>query len=131
MPTVELPATPHAYADATWADLAPTYEVLATQPLAHDTVEEWLATWSRFEELIEEAGTLAMIAYTGDTADPAKESAYLRFSTEIFPRAQEQTVRLARRVLELGYSRPDLETMLSHFRTDAEIFREENVPLFA
>ena len=132
MPIAELlPESPEGFAHVTWADLAPIYDSLATEPLSLETTEQWLAAWSRFEELIEEAGTLAMIAYTGDTADPEKESAYLRFSTDIFPKAQEQTVRLARRLLELGYSRPDLEVTLSHFRTDAEIFREENVPLIA
>jgi oligoendopeptidase F len=34
-------------------------------------------------------------------------------------------------LLAVGYSRPDLETTLRRFRTDAEIFREANVPLFA
>jgi oligoendopeptidase F len=50
---------------------------------------------------------------------------------EIFPQAHEQGVRLSKRLLELGYSRPGLETTVARFRTDAEIFREANVPLFA
>jgi oligoendopeptidase F len=127
----ELPPSPDAFADARWDDVAPYYEVLATAPLSADTVEPWLDRWSRLDALIGEAGTLAMIAYTGDTSDPAREAAYLRFSTEIFPKLDEQGVRLARRLLDLGWSRPDLETTLRRFRTDAEIFREENVPLFA
>jgi oligoendopeptidase F len=131
MLTTELPATPQALADATWNDIAPVYDELATVPLSLENVEEWLATWSTFEEIVEEAGTLAMIAYTGDTADSTKEEAHLRWSTEIFPKAQEQTVRLSRRLLELRFSRPDLETTLAAFRTDAEIFREQNVPLFS
>ncbi len=128
---VELPDTPAAFADAAWGDIAPLYEALATIPLDEGNVEAWLASWSRLEELVGEAGTLAMTAYTGNTADPALEAAYLRFSTEIFPQMDEQQVRLARRLLELGWSRPDLEELLQQFRTDARIFREENVPLFA
>jgi len=72
-----------------------------------------------------------MIAYTCDTTDPAKEAANLRWSSEIFPKAIEMQVRLARRLVELGYSEPGLETVLRGFRTDIEIFREENVPLFS
>ena len=128
---IELPASPDAFAAATWSDVAPYYEALATRPLSRDDAEEWLAAWSRLEEMIGEAGTLAMTAYTGDTADPAKEVAYLRFSTEIFPQMEEQQVRLARRLLDVGYTRPDLEELLKEFRTDAEIFREANVPLFS
>ncbi len=126
-----LPESPDAFAAARWDDVAPYYEALAAAPLDASTVEGWLAEWSRLDSLVGEAGALAMVAYTGDTADPAKEAAYLRFSTEVFPKVDEQGVRLARRLLDLGWSRPDLETTVRRFRTDAEIFREENVPLFA
>ena len=128
---IDLPASPDAFADATWADIAPYYERLAEAPLDEAGVEAWLATWSLLEELVGEAGTLAMTAYTGNTADPALEANYLRFSTEIFPQLDEQQVRLARRLLALGWSRPDLDQLIAQFRTDAEIFREANVPLFA
>ncbi len=130
-PIIDLPASPDAFAAAAWADIAPYYERLAAVPLSTATVEPWLATWSRLEELVGEAGTLAMTAYTGNTADPALEAGYLRFSTEVFPQMDEQQVRLARRLLDLGWSRPDLEQLLAQFRTDAAIFREANVPIFA
>ena len=131
MQTLSLPASPSAFADAGWSDIAPYFEDLATSPLSRENVEDWLTRWSQLEELIDEAGTLAMVAYTGDTADADKEKAHLRFSTEIFPQAHEQSVRLSRRLIDLGYTRPGLETTVARFRTDAEIFREENVPLFA
>jgi oligoendopeptidase F len=129
--TLSLPDSPAAFAGAGWPDVAPYFEDLASAPLSRDNVEDWLKRWSQLEELIDEAGTLAMVAYTGDTADAEKEKAHLRFSTEIFPQAHEQSVRLSKRLLELGYTRPGLETTVARFRTDAEIFREENVPLFA
>ena len=128
---IELPASPDAFSNATWAQIAPYFDALAEAPLTRDNAEEWLAVWSRLEELVGEAGTLAMTAYTGDTSDPTRETAYLRFSTEIFPQMDEQQVRLARRLLDVGYSPPDLEVLLREFRSDAEIFREESVPLFA
>ena len=126
---VSLPESPQAIADATWPELEPLYEALATATI--DDPRAWLLEWSRLEEIIEEAGTLAMIAYTCDTADPAKEAANLRWSSEIFPKAVEMQVRLARRLVELGYHEPGLETVLRGFRTDIEIFREENVALFS
>jgi oligoendopeptidase F len=75
---VSLPDSPQAIADATWPDLEPLYEALATAPI--DDPKAWLLEWSKLEEIVEEAGTLAMIAYTCDTADPAKEAANLRWS---------------------------------------------------
>ncbi len=130
---IELPASPEAFRDASWNDVLPYYDTLATVPLeaTSDSVEPWLATWSRLDTLIGEAGTLAMIAYTADTADAAREAAYLRFSMDIFPKLEEQQVRLARRLLDLGWSRPDLETTLHRFRSDIEIFREANVERFS
>jgi len=127
--TVSIPESPQAIVDATWPDLEPLYEALVNAPLVD--VRSWLHQWSKLEEVIEEAGTLAMIAYTCDTADPAKEAANLRWSSEIFPKAVEMQVKLAKRLVESGYSEPGMEPVLRGFRTDIEIFREANVPLFA
>ena len=128
---VKLPATPEDFDSATWSDVAPLYEALATRPLDHGNVEQWLADWSRLEELLTEAAAMAMISYTLDTDDRERERKHLRFSTGIIPRMDEESVRLARRLLDLRYERPDLVTMLQRFRTQIEVFREENVPLFA
>jgi oligoendopeptidase F len=128
---LELPDSPAGFAEATWDDLRPYFDTLATMPVAKGEVEAWLGEWSRLEELVTEAAGLAMIAYTADTGDAAKEAAHLRFSSEIFPVMEEQGVRLARRLLEFGYTRADLDVVLRRFRTQIEIFREESVPLFA
>ena len=126
-----LPESPDAFKDAAWPDVLPYYEELASRRLDTGNVEEWLADWSRFESLLSEASALATFAYSGDTADPAKEAAQLRFGTQISPRAQEQRVRLLTRFVELGYERPGLETTIQRFRNQMELFDEANVPLFA
>ena len=88
---IDLPDSPDAFAHSSWEEVLPYYEALATVALEKDdaAVERWLSTWSRLDTLVGEAGTLAMIAYTGNTADSAAESAYLRFSMEIFPKLEE------------------------------------------
>ncbi|HEU5171044.1 MAG TPA: M3 family oligoendopeptidase [Gemmatimonadales bacterium] len=131
MPVLALPSTPAAFAKATWDDIAPYYDELAERPLSPETMGGWLQAWSTLEELITEAAALAMIAYTGNTTDAEKEADHLRFSTEILPRAEERSVALARRLLDSGFTRADLETTIRRFRTASEIFREENVPIFA
>ncbi len=128
---IHLPESPEALTSASWPDIAPFYDTLAEMPVAPDAVGEWVSTWSRLEELVEEAGTIAVIAYTCNTADEAKEAANLRWTSEIFPKASEQQVRLARRLLAFGYTQPGLEPTLRNFRSDIEIFREENVALFS
>ncbi|MDP1860742.1 MAG: M3 family oligoendopeptidase [Gemmatimonadaceae bacterium] len=129
--TFDLPATPQTLERATWDDLAPFYEVLATVPLTLQNAEEWLHAWSRLQAVVDEAGTLAMIAYTCDTADSAKEEANLRWSSEISPKVNEQSVRLAQRLVAVGWTRDDMSVVIREFRTDIEIFREANVEIFS
>lgn len=131
MTTSVLPTSPAAFAKATWGDVVPYYDDLVERPLDASTVVAWLREWSRLEELITEAAAQAMIAYTIDTSDPEKEKDHLRFSTEILPKAEEQSVELARRFVAQGHSTPELATTLARFRTSIEIFREANVPLFS
>src|SRR5260370_11948255 len=126
-----LPDTPDAFKDASWKDVLPYYEDVAPRPLDTGNVEDWLADWSRFESLLSEAAALANFACSRDNADTGPEAAQLRFGTQISPRAHEQRVRLQGRLVELGYVRPGLETMIQRFRNQMEIFDEANVPLFA
>jgi len=128
---MKLPDSSAALAGATWADCLPYYEALAAAPLDAGTLSGWLLDWSRFESLLSEAASLAMIAYTCDTTDPAREAAHLRFSTEILPKAEEQSVGLARRLVDTGIIPDGLATTVARFKTSIEIFREENVPVFA
>lgn len=128
---MKLPDSSAGFANAGWADCRPFYEALATVPLDGETLEGWLRQWSRLEELLSEAASLAMIAYTCDTADAAKQADHLRFSTEIVPNAEEQGVRLARRLVELGVVPPGLATTVARFKASIDIFREVNVPLVA
>ena len=126
MTFAQLPSTPAAWSGAAWSDVEPFYAGLLAAPLEDSVLEEWLAHWSELESLLTEAASRAMIAHTLDTANAEKEAAHLRFSTEIMPRAEEQSVKVARRLLATGLSRPGLETTLRRFRTDSDIFRDES-----
>ncbi len=128
---LDLPDSPGAFADASWTDIAPYYDALAAAPLTDAGLDAWLADWSTLEELVSEAASLAMIAYTVDTADAAKEAAHLRFSTQVLPQLDEHSVQLARRLVDSGLSRPALATTLARFRTQIGLFRESNIPLFS
>ncbi len=121
------PQSPDELAQATWTDIEPHYDRLATQPIGD--VDAWLRAWSRFEEILSEAAGLAYVAYTCDTTDSEKEAAHLRFARDIGPRAQEQRVRLGRKLLATGNSAPDLEMVLRRLRNQEELFREANVPI--
>jgi oligoendopeptidase F len=126
-----IPSSPDAIAGATWADLAPLYDELEREPVDRTNVEAWLGRWSRFEEILTEAISTAMIAYTCNTGDPAKEAAHRRFAIDIAPLAEERSVALAKKFVTLGYSRPGLGQMAARFKRAIEIFHEANVPLLS
>src|ERR1700693_2027471 len=111
MTTAVLPESPDAFTDASWDAIRPYYDELAERPLDAGNAEEWLADWSRLDSLLSEAASLANFAYTCNTADPAREAAQLRFGADIGPKAQEQRARLQKRLVDIGYLRPGLETM--------------------
>jgi oligoendopeptidase F len=127
---VALPDSADTFKDATWQDVAPYYEELAVRPLDTGNAETWLADWSQLESLLYEAAALAHFAYSCNTADTENEQAHLRFASEIDPKADEQRARLQSRLVELGYMREGLETVVRRFRNQMELFREANVPLF-
>jgi oligoendopeptidase F len=128
---ITLPDSAEAFKDATWDDVQPYYEELESRTLDRANVESWLADWSLFESLLGEASALAYFAYTTNTADPKLEEAELRFSTEIAPKARERRTRLQARLVELGYLRQGLETIVRRFENQMRLFKEVNVPLFA
>ena len=128
---IALPESSGEFAKLTWDEILPIYNDLYFRPLTLENAREWLKEWSDFEDLLGEAREQAYFDYTCDTANTEKEADNLRFQTEIEPNAAEQRVRLSRRLLEVGYTSPDLEESLRRFRITNEIFREENVPLKA
>ena len=128
---ISLPTSPAAFGKASWDEILPFYNDLLDAELDLDNVEAWLASWSALENLFEEARETAYFAYTCDTTDARKEEDNLRFQTELEPNAAEQRVRLAAKLVALGYSRDDLAETLRRFRRTISIFREANVPLKA
>ncbi len=130
MPT-SLPNSPADLADSTWPEIAAYYDALAALPLTRETARGWLQQWSLLEELVNEASSQALIAYTANTADGAAEVRYLRFVTEIQPNVEARQTGLAKLLLDTGIDDDDLRGLLREFRTTVSIFRDENVARFA
>lgn len=131
MSTQSIP-TPDLFTDATWDDIKPRFQALLDvhlDPADTAAIEAWLDDWNALSVALSEAGSVANVNYSCNTTDPALEAAALRFSSDIGPQAGEMSVELARKLLDTGYTRPDMETSLRRFRTDRDIFRAENVPL--
>jgi oligoendopeptidase F len=117
--------------DATWDDVLGHYRRLAGRPLTRESAEGWLREWSAFESALTEAAAVAMADYTCDTENAGKKDRYQRFSGEILPRAEGESVALAKRLVGLGWAPAGMELPVRRFRAQIEIFRDANVPLIA
>ncbi|MBA2753897.1 MAG: M3 family oligoendopeptidase, partial [Chloroflexia bacterium] len=121
--------SPERFRDATWDQIRPLFDALAGAPLDRDRVDAWVTEWSDLEDAISEAMTLVSIANSVDTTDTAAEEAYLRFATDIWPKVEEQRVRLSGRLLDIDPDRDDLQVTLRSFRNQRDLFRAENVAI--
>ena len=117
--------------DATWDDLVPSYRALLEAPLAAETVRAWLDEWSALDARVDEGYALALVAYTSDTRDAAREATYLRWASETAPKLHEVRVQLGRRLLPFEPALPELAVMMREIRTDVALFREANLPRMA
>lgn len=130
-PQTQRSITSDVFLTAQWDDIRVLYDALAARPLTAATVDAWLAEWSAVESAVSEAASLAMIAYTCDTTDPAKEAVHRRFSTEIMPLLEERSTALARKLVESTLAVAGFDEPLKRFRRQIEIFRDANVALSA
>lgn len=126
-----LPKRSVEFMDWPWARIEPYYRELAERPLNPDTVSAWLADWTRLAELVHETYQRLYVAITVDTTDAAARQRYEAFLDEIYPQAQAAEQILKEKLLASGMEPEGFERPLRMLRAEAEIFRQENLPLLA
>jgi len=128
-PFKSLPRRAEDLFDWKWENLAPCYAELARRPLGEDSAETWLSDWTRVSSLAGEALEKLHVATTLDTTDKESERRYHAFMEELLPPLEAAEQELRRKLLDSGFTRDDLDVPLKGLRADAELYREENVPL--
>ncbi|HNB54140.1 MAG TPA: M3 family metallopeptidase, partial [Anaerolineales bacterium] len=123
--------SPSHFLTLPWTDIQPYFDTLETQPLTPDTVETWLADWSRLSELLQERATAVRVATVQDTTNAEAETAFKDYLQNIFPHAQKANHALTQKLLASGLTPAGMEIPLREMRVDAELFRETNLPLQA
>lgn len=118
-----------AFMQWSWPDIEPRYAELEARPLSPDTVDAFLLDWSSLAADLDEMGARLNIATTVDTADEEASTSYHRFLDEIYPRVQEAEQRLKEKLLASGLEPAGYAVPLAKMRAEAELFREENLPL--
>ncbi len=114
-----------------WSSLKPHFEALAAEALTAQGVSPWLLRWSDLLKVIHEAGARAERAKSEDTTDTDAEAAFLHYVEEIVPQTEVASQALKTKLLDVPGYVPAAEhvQMIKRLRSDADLFRAENVPL--
>lgn len=128
-----IPNLPFPVDSTNWDVFQARYDQIMSTSLDSDNIHQWLSEWSRLGRVIDEFGSITYIESTLDTADAQKEQAFLNFVENIEPGYRRADQALKERLLafvasdkELG---EDMELPMTRMRNQAELFREENIPL--
>jgi oligoendopeptidase F len=112
-----------------WPQIRPYYDDLIGRSITGESVSQFLSDWTRLSELMDEAYSRLMVATTVNTADQEAERRYHAFLDEIYPPVEQAEQKLKQRLLESGLTPEGFSIPLAKMRWEAEIFREENIPL--
>ncbi|NWG16860.1 MAG: M3 family oligoendopeptidase [Chloroflexi bacterium] len=125
-----LPATAQEFMNWDWSQIEPIYRELESRELTAAGVNAWLADWSRLTELIGESAARLYIATTLDTADDNAQQRFHRYLETVIEPVEQAEQNLRQKLLNSGLQPAGFEIPLRNLRAEAELFREENVPLF-
>lgn len=113
-----------------WEDIEPHYRKLESRSLNSDNVAEFLADWTALNDRVDELSSRLYVATTVNTADAEAERRYRAYLDEIEPAFEAAEQRLREKLLGSGLEPAGMALPLRKMRVAAEIFREENLPLF-
>ncbi len=126
-----LPTQPDQLIRWDWPQFEPYAEELINRSLTAENVEQWLQDWTAFNQCIDEQFNRLYVATTINTADKDSEERFNHFMDAIYPRAEEAGQKLKEKLLASGLEPRGFEVPLRNMRAEADLFRQENLPLVA
>jgi len=112
-----------------WEEIQPLYDDLEKEQLEEETLTAWMTGWSDLRKLVDERYARLSLATELDTTDEEAEKAYHAFLEEVYPKTQTADQKLKEKLLASGLVPDGMEIILKKMRTEADLFREENLPL--
>ena len=118
-----------------WATLKPFFQSLLDREITSaDQLRSWFKDRSELESIVSEDLAWRYIRMTCDTSDATYQENYQYFVTEIQPKISPYNNQLNKKVLDVVYWDEIKEEgyVILHrsLRTELEIYREQNIPLF-
>lgn len=114
-----------------WSTVQAHVNALLATELSRDNAESWLQRWSDLTAILHESRSQIYREVSENTADEKAEKRFLLFVEQIMPQAKIAAQALKNKLLAFEDYTPqaDAVMMMKRFRTEASIFREENVRL--
>jgi oligoendopeptidase F len=122
---------PQVFIQWNWAQIKPFADDLVKRPLSANTINEWLTDWSSLSRMISEMASRLYVATTVNTTDQEAKSRFNTYLDEIFPPSQAADQVLKQKLLASGLHPEGFEIPLQNMRVEAEIYRDENLPLLS
>jgi oligoendopeptidase F len=110
-----------------WEDFEPLYAALIKRSVGDPA--DFLADWTRLDELVEESFSRLHVATTVNTADSDSEKRYHDFLDSVYAKAEQAEQQLKNKFLEQHIIPAGFELPFEKMRSEAELFRENNLPL--
>lgn len=113
-----------------WADFEPYYQDLIARTVTADSIKQWLADWTKINDVAYEVYSRLSVAVTLDTTDEAAEKQYMTFLSAVYPEISKANNQLNIKLVDSGIEVDGLQVPLRNVKAAIELFREENIPLF-
>jgi oligoendopeptidase F len=114
-----------------WSSIEPFYQELAGRDLNAANVNQFLLDWTALAKLRQETYERLYVGITVDTTDKQAEQAYNDYLDIIYPGVQAAEQVLKEKLLLSGLEPEGFDVPLAILRSEAGIFRSENVPLLS
>jgi oligoendopeptidase F len=124
-----LPKTAIDFMNWDWRQIEPYFNDLRSRTLTHSGVMDWLSDWSRIRELVEESRWRHYVAKTLDTMNEGAGERYINFLEQVYSPTEKADQELKQMLLSSGFKPEGFDIQLRNMRTEADLFREENLPL--
>ena len=112
-----------------WDKYEPYFDSLLDQEITLGEIETWVKYWSDLTELVGEVGTEVYVATTLDTSDENAKKRFHEFLENISENSSSKNQLLKKKLLDSGLEPANFEIPLRSFKSDVELFREENLSL--
>ena len=109
--------------------MSPIYSDLEKEKITASNIEGWLKNWTAIFDLADELYNRLYVATSVNTADKETTLLFNNYMEDTYPKWKSAEQKLKEKLLASGLSVPGFELALRNMRADADLFREENLPL--